>query len=85
MKSRKIRWVEHVARMGDRRDAYNVLMGKPRGQDHLEDLGIDGRIILKSILKMWAVGGGGMECTDVVQDGYRWLVPVNVVMNFWVR
>jgi len=28
-------------------------MGKPEGRDHLEDLGVDGRIILKFIFKLW--------------------------------
>jgi hypothetical protein len=31
IKSRKMRWVEHVARMGERRGANRVLMGKPEG------------------------------------------------------
>jgi len=29
IKSRRIRWAEHVARMGERRDVYRVLVGKP--------------------------------------------------------
>jgi hypothetical protein len=47
IKSRIMRWVGHVPCMGDRRGAYRVLVGKPEGRDHLEDLGIDERIILK--------------------------------------
>jgi hypothetical protein len=30
-----------------------VLVGKPDGKNHLEDPGVDGRIILKSIFKKW--------------------------------
>jgi hypothetical protein len=30
-----------VARMGDRRGAYRVLVGKPEGKNHIVDLGID--------------------------------------------
>jgi hypothetical protein len=37
IKSRRIRWVGHVARMGDRRGAYRALVGRP---EHLEDLGV---------------------------------------------
>jgi hypothetical protein len=37
--------------VGQRRDAYRVLVGKPDGRDHLENLGIDGRIILKRNFK----------------------------------
>jgi hypothetical protein len=33
--------------MGERRDAYRALAGKPEGRNHLEDPGVDGRIILK--------------------------------------
>jgi len=43
----------YVACMGDRRVAYRVLVGKPDRKSHLEDLGMDGRIILKWIFKKW--------------------------------
>jgi len=43
-----MKWAEHVARMGERRGVYRVLMGKPEG-DHLGDPGIDGKIILRWI------------------------------------
>jgi hypothetical protein len=33
------------------RNAYNVLFGKVKGRDHSRDIGVDGRIILKRILK----------------------------------
>jgi hypothetical protein len=32
--SRRIRWVAHVARMGKERNAYRLLVGKPRERDH---------------------------------------------------
>jgi hypothetical protein len=37
--------------MGKRRCAYTVEVGKPKGKDHLEDLGVEARIILKLIFK----------------------------------
>jgi hypothetical protein len=49
MRSRRLRWAGHVARMGERRGAYRALVGKLREGDHLEDPGVDGRIILKWI------------------------------------
>jgi hypothetical protein len=36
IKSRKLRWEEHVARMGEDRNVYKVLMGKPEGKRPLE-------------------------------------------------
>jgi hypothetical protein len=36
MKSRRLRWAGHVARMGERRGAYRVLVGKPEGRRPLE-------------------------------------------------
>jgi len=32
IKSRRVRWVGHVVRMGERRGAYRVLVGKPEGR-----------------------------------------------------
>jgi hypothetical protein len=35
IKSRRMRWAEHVARMGEGRNLYRVLVGKAEGKDHL--------------------------------------------------
>ena len=40
-----------MARMGERRVAYVVLVRRPNGKIHLEDIGVDGRIILRWIFK----------------------------------
>jgi len=47
----RMRWARHVARMGERRGVYKVLVGKPKGKNHLEDLGVDMRIILRWIYR----------------------------------
>jgi hypothetical protein len=44
IKSRRMRWVGHVARMGEGRSVYRVLVGGPKVRDHWEDLGVGGRI-----------------------------------------
>jgi hypothetical protein len=74
MKSRRLRWAGHVARMGERRSAYRALVGKPEEGGHLEDPDVDGRIILKWIFERLGVGaqtgliwlrigtGGGLLC-----------------------
>jgi hypothetical protein len=49
--------------------------------DHLEDTGVDGRIILKWIFERL---GGGIDWIDLAQDRDRWRVFVNTVMNLRV-
>jgi hypothetical protein len=58
---RRVRWAGHVARRG-RRGAYRVLVGKLEEGGHLEDLSVDGRIIVKFIFEKW---GGCMELNDL--------------------
>jgi hypothetical protein len=48
--------VRHVALTGERRGVYMILVGNLRERDHLEDPDIDGRIILRWVLRKWDVG-----------------------------
>jgi len=50
-----MRWAGHVARMGERRGLYKVLVGKPEGKNHLEDPGVCGWILLRWIYRKWDV------------------------------
>jgi hypothetical protein len=43
-KSRRMRWAGHVARMGEGRNVYRVLVGNPEGKTHFKDQGVDGRM-----------------------------------------
>ena len=52
IKSRRMSWAGHVARMGERRGLYRVLVM----EDHLGYPGVDGRIILRWIFRKWNVG-----------------------------
>ena len=46
----------HVARMRDRRGVYRFWWGNMMEGDHLGDPGVDGKIILRWILRKWDVG-----------------------------
>jgi hypothetical protein len=50
IKSRRMRWAGHVARMGEGRGVYRILVGRPKGKNHWEDLGVGGRITLRGTL-----------------------------------
>ena len=52
--------------------------GNLRERDHLEEAGVDGRIILRWIFRKWDRGMGWLALT---RDGDRWRAVVNVVMN----
>ena len=74
IKSIKMRWAGHVARMGEERAVYRVLVRKPDGRNHWGNLGVDGWIILGRISRKEDVGiwtglgwlrieiGGGRLC-----------------------
>jgi hypothetical protein len=47
---------------GDRRGAYRILVGNLKERNHLEDRGLDGRIILKWVFKEW----GGEAWTELI-------------------
>jgi hypothetical protein len=64
IKSSRMRWAGHAARMGEGRNVYRVLVGKPEGKDHLEDQGVDGRMGSK-----WILG----RLVGVVWSGFSWL------------
>jgi hypothetical protein len=40
--SRRMRWAGHVARMGEKRNAYRVLVGNPEGKRPLEERDVGG-------------------------------------------
>jgi hypothetical protein len=64
IKSRRMRWAGHVARMGEGRNVYRVLVGKPEGKDHLKDQDVDGRMGSK-----WTSG----RLVGGVWSGFIWL------------
>jgi len=56
IKWKRVRWAGYVALMGERKNAYCVLVEKPMGKNHLEDLGLDGRIIPRWMFRKWDLG-----------------------------
>jgi hypothetical protein len=50
VKSRNVRWAGHIARMGEMRIEYKILVGKLGGRDQSEDLGVVARVTLEWIL-----------------------------------
>ena len=81
VKSRRMRWVGHVAHMGEGRGVHRVLVGKPEGN---RPLGRSRRRWEDNIkMDLREVGGGG-DWMELAQDGDRWRTFVNTVMNFRV-
>ena len=81
VKSRRMRWAGHVARMGERRVVHRVLVGKPEGK---RPLGRPRHRWEDNIeMDLREVGGGG-DWMDLAQDRDRWRALVNTVMNFRV-
>jgi hypothetical protein len=53
IKSRRMRWAGHVARMGEGRGAYRIVVGRPKGRRPLGRPRSRWEIILKWIFKTW--------------------------------
>ena len=69
---RRMRLAGHVARMGQIRGVYRVLVGKAEGKNHWGDPGLDGRITLRWIIRKWDVGvWNGLGCPRIETGGGR--------------
>jgi len=82
IKSRRMRWAGHVARMGEEKEVYRVLLGKP-----------EGRIPLGRPRRRWVdnnrmdlqdVGCKYMDWVGLDQDRDGWRTLVSAVMNLRV-
>ena len=82
IKSRRLRWAGHVARMGEGRGVYRVLVGKPEGR---RPLGRPRRRWVDNIrMDFQEVGCGFTDWIWLAQDRDGWRTLVSAVMNLRV-
>jgi hypothetical protein len=73
-----MRWAGHVARIGEKRGAYRILVGRP---DERRPLGIPRHRWEDNIKMDLQELGWGMDWIELTQDRDRWWARVNAVMN----
>jgi hypothetical protein len=79
IKARRMKWAGLVARMGEKRNAYRLLMEKPKGR---WALGRPRRRWLDNIrMELVEVGWGDVDWIGLAQDRDRWRALVNSVLN----
>jgi hypothetical protein len=82
IKSRRMRWVGHVARMGEKRNVYRLLVGKSEGRRPI------GRPRCRWIdnikMDLLEIGVNVVDWIGLAQDRYRWRALVSSVMNLRV-
>ena len=82
IKSRRMRWARHVARMGEGRGVHKVLVGKPEGKRPLGRPRSRWEDNIKMDLE--EVGRGCGDWMELAQDRDRWRALLSTVMNFRV-
>jgi hypothetical protein len=82
IKSMRMKWAGHVARMGEKKNAYRILVGNPKGNRPL------GRLRCRWVdnIKMYLreIGWDGIDWMDLAQDRDRWRALVKAGMSFRV-
>ena len=78
----RMRWAVNVARLGEQREVYRVLLGKPEGRRLL------GRPTPRWVdnirMDLQEVGCGYMDWIGLVQNRDRWCTLVSAIMNLRV-
>jgi hypothetical protein len=82
IKSGRMRWAGHAVRMGEKRNAYRILVGKPGGKS---PLGRPRRRWADNIkVDLREIGWGGRDWSDLDQNRDQWRTLVNTVRNLQV-
>jgi hypothetical protein len=82
IKSRRMRWAIHVAGMGEKRNAYRLLVGKPEGK---RPLGKPRRRWADNIrIDLGEMRWGDVDWIGLAKDRNRWRILVNSVLNLQV-
>jgi hypothetical protein len=82
IKSRRIRWAGIVARRGEERNAYILLVGKPEGKGPLRRPRC--RWVDNINMDLGEVGWGDVDWIGLAQIRNRWRALVNSVLNLLV-
>jgi hypothetical protein len=79
IKSKRVRWAGHVARKGEKRNAYRILVGKPEGK---RQLGRPRRRWVDNIkIDLREIGWDGIDWIDLTQHRDQWRALVNTVVK----
>jgi hypothetical protein len=82
IKSKRMRWVGYVAKMGKKINTYKLLVGKPKGK---RPLGRPRRRWVDNIkMDLLETGWGSVGWIGLTQDRHKWRALVNAVMNLRV-
>jgi hypothetical protein len=79
IKSMRMRWAGHVAQMGEKRNTYRLLVGKP---EEKRPLGRPRRRRVDNRMDLGDVGWGDVDWIGLAQDRNRWRAFMNLVFNF---
>jgi hypothetical protein len=82
IKSRRMKWEGHVARMGVKRNTYRLLVGNPEGKRPLGSPRC--RRVDNIRMDLREVGWGDVDWIGLAQDMNRWRALVNSVLNLRV-
>jgi hypothetical protein len=77
-----MRWVEHVAQMGEKRNSYRLLVRKPEGKILLG--GVRCRWVDNIKMDSAEIGWCSVDWIGLSQDWNKWWALVNAAMNFHV-